>query len=621
MATHLNPSSETSRESSDVQTRLFDIVDLLHSRIGRAEDTDSDLPNFSESSEQSDEENAKGLSRKIEGASSPSPPPPYPDHDSEPPVASEQHTNEKLKLDPWAEKYRCFSVPEPDAPQEVEDESQYPKGVRMGLMVSALCLTISLVALDSTIVSTAAPTLASQWHALTSIGWFGSAYLLPLPTLQPLFGKMYPYFNTKYGFLAGLTLFEVGSLICAQANSAPMFIGGRTVAGIGAALLAPGVLLIVTDTVPRKKRPIYTGITALAAGTAACLGPILGGIFTTKVSWRWCFYINLPLGAATALAMAFLYHPRQRKPRNIPIREILVSLDLPGCFFLCSSVISLLLSFTFAAESSWSDGKTIALIVLAAVLLLGLIVQQLLVNEDQAMLPRSILRKRGILICSWFGFLAELSTTAHVYYLPFYFQGVNGASAEKSGVDLLPYLLSQTIAGIMTGVLINFTGYFNPPMIFGTILFSIGAGFLQTLSVNTTSAQWIGFQILAAFGAGCSQFMAMGIAQQLLSKDEESIGLSMVYTIKQLGSAISVSLCSTIFNNRLSANLAKHHLSEDIVDQIRGSLILHIGRIPAEVKAIVGEAVASSVDSTFIVPIVAGVLAFLVGSVHKWTKI
>jgi MFS family permease len=296
------------------------------------------------------------------------------------------------------------------------------------------------------------------------------------------------------------------------------------------------MLLILTDTVPKHKRPLMTGIAASCAGAAACLGPILGGIFTTKVSWRWCFYINLPLGAVTAVIMSILYTPIQRERKDTPWKEIFLMMDPLGCLLFTGSIVSLLLAFTFAATGSWKEARTVALLALFAALLFALVIEQLFVKPERALLPRSILKKRGIILCALFGFLTEVGSTAHVYYLPFYFQGSHGATAEASGVDVLPYLLSQTISGFITGVIINFSGYFNPSMLFGSTLFSIGCGLLYTLSATTPQSAWIGYQVLAGFGTGCCQFMAMGIAQQLLSRKEESIGLSTVYMIKTLGS-------------------------------------------------------------------------------------
>lgn len=231
-----------------------------------------------------------------------------------------------------------------------------------------------------------------------------------------------------------------------------------------------------------------------------------------------------------------LYEPVQRERRNIPWRDIIMKLDPIGATLLTCSLIALLLAFTFAAQSSWQDPRVIALMVVFGVHLAALVIEQIYVKPGNALLPRSILRKKGIVLCAIFGFLIDMGATVHSYFLPFYFQGAKGATAEGSGISVLPYVISQTIAGLATAVVINISGYFNPPMLLGTIMFSVGSGLLLTLKVDTPASQNIGFQILSGFGTGCSQFMAMGIAQQLLERDEESIGLSMVFMIKTLGS-------------------------------------------------------------------------------------
>lgn len=292
----------------------------------------------------------------------------------------------------------------------------------------------------------------------------------------------------------------------------------------------------------------------MRTGIAACLGPVIGGILASRSTWRWCFYMSLPIGGVTVFAMTLLYKPRPRIPKDMSLSEKILSLDLFGSTLLASSVTCLLLAFTFAGEGAWSEAKAIGLLVAFAVLLIILLVEQCLVSDARALIPRSIIKKRGIIICSIFGFLTEVGSSSQVYFLPFYFQvskqknhvstalssdnfmqGVKGSTSEGSGVDLLAYLISQTAGGILTGVAINRFKLFNPSMLFGSVAFSIGSGLLHTLSITTSSSQWIGYQVLAAFGTGCCQFIAMGIAQQELERSEEAIGLAIVYMIKMLG--------------------------------------------------------------------------------------
>ncbi|KAK7718221.1 hypothetical protein SLS57_006097 [Botryosphaeria dothidea] len=397
---------------------------------------------------------------------------------------------------------------------------------------------------------------------------------------------------------------------------------GRVIAGTAGALMAPGVMLIIADVIPKEKRPLLTGLIASAAGIAACLGPVIGGILASRSTWRWCFYMNLPIGGVTVFAMTLLYKPRPRIPKDMSLSEKILSLDLFGSTLLASSVTCLLLAFTFAGEGAWSEAKAIGLLVAFAVLLIILLVEQCLVSDARALIPRSIIKKRGIIICSIFGFLTEVGSSSQVYFLPFYFQGVKGSTSEGSGVDLLAYLISQTAGGILTGVAINRFKLFNPSMLFGSVAFSIGSGLLHTLSITTSSSQWIGYQVLAAFGTGCCQFIAMGIAQQELERSEEAIGLAVVYMIKMLGSSVAVSLCSTLFYKTLKDSLHSSGLSQSVIDNILHSLVMKGSGTPdPKAQLAVAEAVAKGVQTALIVPIVSGVLSFCVALLHRWKKI
>jgi MFS family permease len=315
-----------------------------------------------------------------------------------------------------------------------------------------------------------------------------------------------------------------------------MFIIGRAIAGVGASMITPGISLVITDIVPKDRRPILTGIAAMIGGTAACVGPIIGGVFVTHVSWRWSFFINLPFGFAAGVLFFVLYKPIPRTVRDVSWWTVICRLDPIGCSLLMSTVLTLLLAFTFAAQGGWNNAAVIALLIFSGTHLAAFVVEQMFRPPEYALLPPVILKKKVIVLCAIFGFCIEAGSTLHSYFLPTYFQGAKNKSAEASGIATLPQLLAQTMAGLAVGVVINFSGRFKPPMILGSILFAVGSGLLLSLAVNTQSSQLIGFQILSGFGTGCCMFMAMGIAQQRLDRDEESIGLSMVYMVKTLGS-------------------------------------------------------------------------------------
>lgn len=175
-----------------------------------------------------------------------------------------------------------------------EDESQYPKGLQLALITTGLLFATFVVALDTLIVATAIPRITSEFHSLKDVGWHGSAYLLTLTSFQTFFGKLYTYFNIKRTFLISLVIFEVSSIICATAPSSIALIVGRAVAGIGASGLFSGALTIIGYSLPLRRRAIYIALLTSMYGVSSVVGPIIGGAFTDRVTWRWCFWINLP---------------------------------------------------------------------------------------------------------------------------------------------------------------------------------------------------------------------------------------------------------------------------------------------------------------------------------------
>lgn len=171
-----------------------------------------------------------------------------------------------------------------------DDESKYPKGGPLAILTFGLCLATFVVALDNTVIATAIPKITTVFDSLNDVGWYGSSYLLTTTSLQPSFGKIYTYFNVKWTYILALTIFELGSVLCAAARSSTMLIVGRAVAGAGAAALFSGGMTIIGYSVPLRRRPIYIGLLSSMFGISSVIGPILGGAFTDRLTWRWCFW-------------------------------------------------------------------------------------------------------------------------------------------------------------------------------------------------------------------------------------------------------------------------------------------------------------------------------------------
>src|ERR1700733_7689022 len=204
-------------------------------------------------------------------------------------------TDEKMEpqLETTTEVTRSMSAATDDSdtgqPGE-DDESKYPKGGSLAILTFGLCLATFVVALDNTIIATAIPRITTVFDSLNDVGWYGSSYLLTTTSLQPSFGKIYTYFNVKWTYIVALIAFELGSILCAVAMSSTMLIVGRAVTGAGAAALFSGGMTIIGYSVPLRKRPIYIGLLSSMFGISSVVGPILGGAFTDRLTWRWCFW-------------------------------------------------------------------------------------------------------------------------------------------------------------------------------------------------------------------------------------------------------------------------------------------------------------------------------------------
>jgi MFS family permease len=306
----------------------------------------------------------------------------------------------------------------PTKGDDAADEPQYPTGAHLWLIILSLCLSVFLVALDQTIIAPALGTITTQFNSLTDVGWYGSAYLLTTTALQPLYGNIYSRFDVKYTFLAGVFLFELGSLVSAVAPTSNAMIVGRAVSGLGTAGIFSGSMVILSYTMPLRKRPVMFGVFGGLWGISSVVGPLLGGAFTDHVSWRWCFYINLPIGGvAMVVIFFFLRITRADNPADESLVTRIKQLDLLGALVLIPAVTMLLLAVQWGgAKYPWGDSRIIGLLVGAAVTTLvfaGVEIWQ----QDQGLLPPRFFRQRDVLAAMMFALFVGAYFYPIVYYI------------------------------------------------------------------------------------------------------------------------------------------------------------------------------------------------------------
>jgi MFS family permease len=310
------------------------------------------------------------------------------------------------------------SSPPKEPPAGNSSQADFPPQRTVLVVMAALFTASFLVALDRTIIGTAIPKITDDFHSLGDIGWYASAYLLTACSFQLLIGRIYTFYNPKWVFLVNIAIFEIGSIICGAAPNSTAFIVGRAVAGTGSAGIFSGAIILMVHTVPLHKRPAYTGVFGIVFGVSSVVGPLLGGVFTDGPSWRWCFWINLPLGGIAMVVIAFVLKLPNPKREQLTLTQQLHQLDPIGTAFFLPSVICLLLALQWGGTIyPWSNARVIALLTLCPVLFAAFIAEQLW-KKETATIPPRIIKRRSVGAGMWLAFCNGSSMMTLVYYLP-----------------------------------------------------------------------------------------------------------------------------------------------------------------------------------------------------------
>ncbi|KAJ5144516.1 hypothetical protein N7448_001908 [Penicillium atrosanguineum] len=478
-------------------------------------------------------------------------------------------------------------------PDEAQTTSQpQVKAWSLAFLTVALCLGIFCMSLDVTIITTAIPHITDQFNSFDDLGWYGSSYLLTNSATTLAFGKLYKFYYIKWVYLSALCLFEIG----------------RCIAGLGAGGLFTGSILIVARTVPLHRRPIFTASLGSMYGIASVVGPPLGGVLTDHVSWRWCFYINLPIGGVTTLFVLFFFHgdgPVKSRPK---LGQQLGQLDPIGT------------AIGGGSQYSWNNPRIIVLFVLAGVLLIAFMGSQVRLNE-KATLPPRIMRNRNVWSSAWYAATLNGAYLVFIYYLPIWFQAIKSASATKSGVMNLPSIISVVIVSILSGILVTIFGYYNPIMILASIVMVVGAVLLSTLTPKSGDAMWISYQILMGIGVGLGMQQPFIVVQNMLPDDDIPTGTAVITIAQTLGGAIFISVAQNVFQNRFSRVLHAKDPAANVAEVLSaGTTTLH-QNISEDQLPVILECYNSAVTQAFYVAVALAGLSLLGTIALEWKSV
>ncbi|KAK8036215.1 major facilitator superfamily transporter [Apiospora rasikravindrae] len=493
-------------------------------------------------------------------------------------------------------------------------EEQYPGKKVVIPIVLSVCLASFLASLDRTIIGVAVPAISNEFNSFADISWYESGYLLTFAALQLPMGKIYTFFRTKWVFIATILIFEIGSTISAAAPTSTAFIVDRTISGVGGAGLTAGSQVVFVDLLPLAKRPKYQGFLGATFGVASIAGPLLGGVFASKASWRWCFWINLPIGAVAAAVLLVMLPPKP-PPRTQNAGETfwqrLKQFDPVGTALMLPGLILLLLALQWGGIEGWTSKRVLACLILGIALLVAFGAWQIWAGENGTVPPR-IIRQRSIAAAAvtslGFGSVLIIVT----FYVPIWYQAIQGLTAVDAGIRMMGYFLSTVVFVIGSGIITSKIGYYTPPLIIGTAIAVVGCGLLTTLRVDTSSATVIGYQVLTGAGLGLSLIQTVNAAQTVLSREDIPVGITLINFGNLVGGTIFVSVCQGVLSGTLTTELAKIPGGTIDVHALLGSGATDVRKLltPDQLPAFLA-AYNKGIDNIFYVALAAALLAFV----------
>ncbi|MFD4918541.1 DHA2 family efflux MFS transporter permease subunit [Streptomyces virginiae] len=502
-------------------------------------------------------------------------------------------------------------VPDPDKTGPATEHASREVLVSIG----ALLLGLLIAALDQTIVSTALPTIVSDLGGMAHLSWVVTAYMLASTAATPLWGKLGDQYGRKKLFQYAIVLFLIGSALCGIAQDMPQLIGFRALQGLGGGGLIVLSMAIVGDIVPPRERGKYQGLFGGVFGATSVLGPLLGGLFVDNLSWRWVFYINLPIGLVALVVIAAVLH--------IPARSSKHTIDYLGTFLIACVATCLVLIASLGGTWGWGSARVIGVAVLGAFLLACFLVVERRAAEP--VLPLGLFRIRTFTLCSAISFVVGFAMFGAMVYLPTFLQVVQGVSPTMSGVHMLPMVIGMLLTSTVSGQIVSRTGRWKVFPIAGTAVTALGLLLLHQL--HRTSSTWEMSVYFFVFGAGLGLVMQVLVlvVQNAVSYADLGVATSGATFFRSIGASFGVAIFGTVFthqlDDKLAASLAGATLPASAsVAQLEADPRA-IAALPADLQPRVLDAYATAITDVFLYAVPIVLIAFVIAWFLKEDKL
>ena len=417
------------------------------------------------------------------------------------------------------------------------------------LVMLAVMSGMLLAALDQTIVATALPRIVADLHGLKELSWVITAYLLTSTISVPIAGKLSDIYGRKKLFLIAIFVFVTGSALSGIAQNMPQLIGFRALQGVGAGILMSSAFTVIGDLFAPAQRARWQGIISGVFGLASVIGPLIGGYLTDHASWRWNFYINVPVGfLAFFMISRFMPHITSDKENQ--------KIDFAGAGLLAGGLSAFLLALVWGGNQyAWSSVQVIGTLATAAALLASFVIVEKYHARDP-ILPLELFANPIFKVSIPIVFLIGLAMFGAISYIPLFAQDVLGRTATNSGVILTPMVLSLVVVSLAAGQFISRRGKYKVLAIAGTFMVTAGILLLSTMGENSTSSQLVERMMLIGAGLGISMPIFNVVVQNAFEHAKLGVATASVQLARSIGATVGVAIMGTILNNRLAHNLA-----------------------------------------------------------------